>query len=203
MREEEESHRLLYVAMTRAEEHLALSFSGPRLQNWAALVIDSLRLDLSAPRDEVLACTAPDGKRWSLRLLAAERPPEALPRPVLEEAPQEAALLDAPATGEQQDGNATVTALADFAGCPRRYFLRHYLGFDPRPRGLAAGGELSAERAGHAGPRAAGGRSCRPVRIPKRSGWPVCSARAPWDGARPGRRAWSASSISCWRWRTW
>ncbi len=149
VREEAESRRLLYVAMTRAEDHLALSFSGPRLQNWAALAIDSLRLDLTVPRDEVLACTAPDGKRWSLRLLAADRPPEALPRPVLEEAPQDAALLDAPAAGEQQDGNATVTALADFAGCPRRYFLRHYLGFDPRPRGLAAGGgELSASELG-------------------------------------------------------
>ena len=30
VREEAESHRLLYVAMTRAEDHLVLSFSGPR-----------------------------------------------------------------------------------------------------------------------------------------------------------------------------
>ena len=148
VREEAESRRLLYVAMTRAEEHLLLTFSGPRIQNWAALVIDSLRLDLTVPRDEIVARTAPDGKRWNLRLLAAGQAPESLPRPVLEEAPQEAALLGAPEAGEQQDGNATVTALADFAGCPRRYFLRHYLGFEPRPRGPAGGDELSASELG-------------------------------------------------------
>ena len=147
MREEAESHRLLYVAMTRAEDHLVLSFSGPRLQNWAAVVIDSLRLDLSAPRDEVLACTAPDGKRWNLRLLVAEQPPERCRGRCRGGATGGRAARCA-RTGEQQDGNATVTALADFAGCPRRYFLGHYLGFEPRPRGRAAGGELSASELG-------------------------------------------------------
>ena len=43
-REKEEGHRLLYVAMTRAEEHLVMSFStnGKKPQNWAALVADRL-----------------------------------------------------------------------------------------------------------------------------------------------------------------
>ena len=38
-REEEESNRLLYVAMTRAEEHLVLSFSatGRKPANWDKL----------------------------------------------------------------------------------------------------------------------------------------------------------------------
>ena len=41
-REMEESHRLLYVAMTRAEQHLALSFSGQRPGNWAKVVAGRL-----------------------------------------------------------------------------------------------------------------------------------------------------------------
>ena len=43
-REKEEGNRLLYVAMTRAEEHLVLSFStnGKKPQNWAAIVADRL-----------------------------------------------------------------------------------------------------------------------------------------------------------------
>ena len=45
-REEEESHRLLYVAMTRAEQHLVLSFSGQRPGNWAKVVVEGLRLSL-------------------------------------------------------------------------------------------------------------------------------------------------------------
>ncbi len=39
-REEHESDRLLYVAMTRAEEHLVLSYSG-KPANWARVVADS------------------------------------------------------------------------------------------------------------------------------------------------------------------
>ena len=46
-REEEESSRLLYVAMTRAEQHLVLSFSatGRRPANWDKLVCERLALD--------------------------------------------------------------------------------------------------------------------------------------------------------------
>jgi len=40
----------------------------------------------------------------------------------------------------QQDANATVTALTEFAKCPRAYFLGHYLGFS---------GERTNSRAGH------------------------------------------------------
>ena len=111
---------------------------GRRLQNWAALAIDSLRLDLSAPRDEVLACTAPDGKRWNLRLLAADRAARsAAAAGARGGAARRPRCSTPPAVGEQQDGNATVTALADFAGCPRRYFLGHYLGFEGRGRAVS------------------------------------------------------------------
>jgi ATP-dependent exoDNAse (exonuclease V) beta subunit len=51
-REEEESSRLLYVAMTRAEHHLVLSFSatGRKPANWDKLVVERLALDLTASR---------------------------------------------------------------------------------------------------------------------------------------------------------
>jgi CRISPR/Cas system-associated exonuclease Cas4 (RecB family) len=52
-----------------------------------------------------------------------------------------AVLLDAPPVSEQQDTNATVTALVEFARCPRRYYLGHYLGFDGRAHGMAERGE--------------------------------------------------------------
>ena len=69
-REEEESSRLLYVAMTRAEQHLVLSFSatGRRPANWDKLVTERLALDLSAPRDQLAVYHTPDGQPWKARV---------------------------------------------------------------------------------------------------------------------------------------
>ena len=73
-RAEKESDRLLYVAMTRAEEHLVLSFSARK--NWAKDVAGKLALVLDAPVDHMVTRTAPDGKQWNLRVvMAAEAPP--------------------------------------------------------------------------------------------------------------------------------
>jgi ATP-dependent exoDNAse (exonuclease V) beta subunit len=141
-RENAESHRLLYVAMTRAEQHLVLSFSGQPPKEWARLVADKLQLPLDPCRDELLTRTAPGGKPWNLRLLVTDRMPEvgqAL-RPVEPESHVE--LVSPPPVSDQQDSNATVTALAAFANCPRQYYLRHYLGFEGRPRKLAEADEL-------------------------------------------------------------
>jgi ATP-dependent exoDNAse (exonuclease V) beta subunit len=133
-REQQESDRLLYVAMTRAEEHLMLSFSARK--QWAKEVADRLALTLEEPGDEIVTRRAPDGKEWKLRVMAAAEAPElinlraeAAPSPAVEEQ-----LLDAPEVADRQDTNATVTALAKFASCPRAYFLGHYLGFEGRLR---------------------------------------------------------------------
>ena len=72
------------------------------------------------------------------RSRGAELPEQRLPAPT---------WLDAPPVTEQQDSNATVTALAEFARCPRRYYLGHYLGFDGRSRRVAGTGR----RGGSAG----------------------------------------------------
>ena len=135
-REQEESDRLLYVAMTRAEQHLVLSFSARK--NWAKDVADKLELSLQEPGDDSLTRTAPDGKEWSLRVVVANQAPEPVRRAASLAAPAaaEAQFLDPPEVSHQQDTNATVTALARFANCPREYFLSHYVGFEGRLRKL-------------------------------------------------------------------
>ena len=150
-RENKESHRLLYVAMTRAEHHLVLSFSGKQPREWARLVADKLRLPLDQCRDELLTCAAPDGKEWKLRLLVTDRMPEVgqVLRPVPSENNLELVLR--PKVTEQQDSNATVTALAAFANCPRQYYLGHYLGFEGRPRKLAEADEVGGLSASELG----------------------------------------------------
>jgi ATP-dependent exoDNAse (exonuclease V) beta subunit len=150
-REAEEGNRLLYVAMTRAEQHLVLSFSGNgrKPANWAELVVRNLEVGhaLACP---VVTLTAPDGKPWNLRLLLTDRAPEPLVRitaapPLAAPAPREAAALPPPLPlAGQPDANATVTALAKFANCPRAYYLGEYLGFEGRPRGTAETAEAGA-----------------------------------------------------------
>lgn len=153
-REEEEGHRLLYVAMTRAEHHLVMSFSrlGKKPVRWANLVVQKLGVDLDGG-DQVLALTSPAGEEWRLRVAIAQPSATPVPRPVAmpASAPQAPApeLLARPAVAGQHDGNATVTALTVFAACPRAYYLRQYLGFEGKVRGASAdAGELPANELG-------------------------------------------------------
>jgi ATP-dependent exoDNAse (exonuclease V) beta subunit len=141
LREQEESSRLLYVAMTRAEHHLVLSFSvtGRKPANWDKLVTGRLALDLSAPRDQVVVYHAPGGQPWKARIrIVQEAPeqaaPELLTRPRAPQQESPVMQVSLPVVEEQQDSNATVTALSVFASCPRKYYLSHYLGFVGRPR---------------------------------------------------------------------
>ena len=150
-REAEESDRLLYVAMTRAEQHLVLSFStsGNKISNWAEQVTGSLHLDLEPPRDETLKRTSPDGKEWTLRVLVKDGPPPADDRPVhAGTRPDPVPRIARPVAGDQQDANAPVTAIAAFAKCPREYYLGHYLGLEGRARPLRDAGQLPAAELG-------------------------------------------------------
>lgn len=145
-REAEESSRLLYVAMTRAEQHLVLSFSGKKPANWAGVVTRRLGLaDLQTVRDEVV-----EFEGWKLRVLVTDRgtvapahgrPANAGHGPALQELPR-------PKVSEQHDSSATVTALSTFAVCPRKYFLGNYLGFGhAAPEPEDGGGEVSISAA--------------------------------------------------------
>jgi ATP-dependent helicase/nuclease subunit A len=150
LREEEESSRLLYVAMTRAEHHLVLSFSttGRKPANWDKLVIERMALDVGAPRDQVVEYHSPDGQPWKARVRIVQEAPQLLTRPRAprEETPVMQAAL--PAVEEQQDSNATVTELSLFASCPRKYYLSRYLGFAGRPRKAGDATPASGEPAG-------------------------------------------------------
>ena len=148
-REIEEANRLLYVAMTRAEERLILTFSGngKRLGNWAERVAGRLNLSLDSPCEETVTHVSPYGKEWRLRVHIADRAPELLSAAPAETAarPDAAEWLPRPEVSEQQDGNATATALTVFSKCPRRYFLGHYLGFPGRRPEQRGGGESEGE----------------------------------------------------------
>lgn len=130
-REEQEGHRLLYVAMTRAEHHLVLSFAGKK-QNWASVLVKSLALDIKAPCDEIRLVDAPDGKQWALRVHITHHAADPLPAAARAEKPAAAGplLVTAPEVAGQHDAAVTVTDLAVFASCPRKYYLGRYLGFD-------------------------------------------------------------------------
>ena len=146
-REAEESSRLLYVAMTRAEHHLALSFSatGRKPANWDKLVVERLSLNPGAPLDKVADYQTADGKPWKARIQVVQAAPDL---PATPHAPrEESRVLEVapPAVREQQDSNATVTGLSLFAACPRKYYLSRYLG-------LEGGGHKAVEAA-----RASGG----------------------------------------------
>jgi ATP-dependent exoDNAse (exonuclease V) beta subunit len=123
-REKEESNRLLYVAMTRAEEHLVLSFStnGKKPQNWAAVVAERLPVrTVSEPAQ---------------RPAPRERDEDAVP-------PQ---FLERPLPAGRYDSQANVTSIAMFADCPRRYYLSRYLGFEA-PRGAGSQPAAASEAA--------------------------------------------------------
>jgi ATP-dependent exoDNAse (exonuclease V) beta subunit len=150
-RELAESNRLLYVAMTRAEERLFLSFSGngKKLQNWAALIAEALHFHPAEACDEVVTRTAPNGEEWSLRLVALRAPTVFAGVDSRAKAPPVETVggtrFEYPAIAGQEDGNATVTALTEFAKCPRAYYLGHYLGFDGSRPGAQPGRIPAAE----------------------------------------------------------
>jgi ATP-dependent exoDNAse (exonuclease V) beta subunit len=129
-REAEEANRLFYVAMTRAEERLVFSYSSfGKRKEWAALLEQSLGLDLSVPSQRVQLVQAANGESFPVRVFASNQAPE-----LAETAPQKAAgtqveVVSRPAVGDQYDFSANVTAVALFADCPRRYYLERYLGW--------------------------------------------------------------------------
>jgi ATP-dependent helicase/nuclease subunit A len=129
-RETHEANRLFYVAMTRAEEHLVFSYSSfGKRREWAAQLESALGLDLSVPQQKVELVEAPDGERFPLRIIAVNTPPP--PGELVAQATgaTQVQLVTKPAVRDQYDFAASVTSVALFAHCPRRYYLERYLGW--------------------------------------------------------------------------
>jgi len=148
-RESDEADRLLYVAMTRAEDRLILTYSCGRWRpsNWAKGIDEFFGLAQRPASNEVRR-EMRDGFEVSVRVTDAD-PPE-LSADTLDAF--EAPVLGRPAMADQSESAVNVTSLAVFAGCPRKYYLQRYIGwnsgrfarFDPEDLPEDDGDELSA-----------------------------------------------------------
>jgi len=132
LREERESDRLLYVAMTRAEEHLVLSLSARK--GWAKEVEARLGLDLKVPQDTIKTISSPDGGSFTARIFASDHKPAQWGHTIAVETTSPVQLLERPERRDQHDSTTSVTDVALFADCPRRYYLARYLKFEPNRR---------------------------------------------------------------------
>ena len=140
-RERTEAERLLYVAMTRAEEHLILSASysrGAQKSGWFRTVFDRLGIDpKEATTEDIEERTAGDFKFLYSKtsgdadhsLLQAS---EELAKPE---------VLGPLAPAAQADYSAAVTSVSLFAACPRKYFLSRYLGIESDDLGAWQAGD--------------------------------------------------------------
>ncbi len=134
-KEQQEGNRLFYVAMTRAEERLILTWAAhptARRQAWAGLVDGRLNLSLTGPaeRDEIINA-GPGHTAVRLRSFTQE-PVNDFPAPPGVAAGRET-VLKPPALSAQHDSAVAVTELSEFVACPRKYYLAHYLRLQPRP----------------------------------------------------------------------
>ena len=127
-RDADEGNRLFYVGMTRAEEHLVLSYArtGAAPKNWAALVEERLPVTRVTKAPELRA----------RQRAAAER--------------EQPVPVDPPQLAGQYDSNASVTSVTMFGNCPRRYYLERYLAAAP-PAAPDAPGRDSERAAAGAG----------------------------------------------------
>jgi ATP-dependent exoDNAse (exonuclease V) beta subunit len=148
-REIEEGNRLLYVAMTRAERRLVLSFSATnrKPKEWDKTVIERFLLDPATPASSELK---PEGT-WKVQVLVTGAEFELVRAPATAQTQTGIEYIAPPEVTGQQDTNATVTALARFANCPRQYFLAQYLGYEGRERELEETDEEGALSAGDFG----------------------------------------------------
>lgn len=139
-REKREANRLLYVAMTRAKEHLILSYSRGknRPSNWAQIVEDFFSLDKCAPGDEprteTITCRNGDAFDVSILATAAEPPP--LRAESIDAFRNDGILtIPRPVVRDQHESTVSVTSLTVFADCPRKYYLQRYIGWNGISRG--------------------------------------------------------------------
>lgn len=128
-----EENRLLYVGMTRAEQHLVLSWSKKSKNgSWASVIEPKL-----AHCPDVV-CHKLAGEPQPLAT-AAMATTAAAPFTV----------LNRPEAVDQSDSVISVTDVSRFLDCPRKYYLARYLRWQKRPRALSAILEPEEERRDH------------------------------------------------------
>ncbi len=108
LKEKAEENRLLYVAMTRAQDRLILSHAeSKRSSPWQKLA------ESVVPESAAAAGI----RRREIRDVRCSCSPED--------------VLDPPVVSGQYDSAVAVTSVAMFQVCPRRYYLSKYLGLEP------------------------------------------------------------------------
>ncbi|MGD0000961.1 MAG: UvrD-helicase domain-containing protein [Bryobacteraceae bacterium] len=129
-RESWEEDRLLYVALTRAEERLVLVWSETRRpdQRWIGPVTQGLGLTWAAPIGTV---ALENGVRvW--RVSGVPPALEASADPA--NAGETVLAVERNLIGLPESPSVSATALAHFETCPRRYFLRTVLRWPEQPK---------------------------------------------------------------------
>lgn len=138
--EDGEEDRLLYVAMTRAEEHLVFTASPGGQGSWAKRVSEGLGLPVGNPKAARRDTVQFRGGVVEL-LHTSEAVSEAgLPALSVEES-EATEMVERPPWPDQHEATLPVTSVAQFAFCPRQYYLSRYL----RWPGAAAAQPLSED----------------------------------------------------------
>ncbi len=133
-REDDESDRLLYVAMTRAEEHLVLSYAlaeKDKPAKWAELMASIFgmgSLEADAP-PRVIQAGRPE-REFAAVVRSLTRTPASFRVDRAGAFSSSIQELERPRITGQEESNVTVTSLTLFADCPRRYYLARYLGWE-------------------------------------------------------------------------
>lgn len=123
-REEAEENRLLYVAMTRAEERLFLTSTKVKSSRGWQKLVESVAAELTA---NTLIAAPPHTERPGIDVQIVAPP-----------------LL----TG-QHDSTIAVTSISLFEDCPRKYFLSKYIGLEiPPSDAMSVGSEVHKILAG-------------------------------------------------------
>lgn len=128
-REAEEENRLLYVAMTRAEEHLILSYSATKNkpQNWAWLIENRFNISQLTPS---LEAKHEQRDSFSISIRIADSDPPPITRRPGREPESELQIVARPFVEDQHESTVTVTSLAVFGICPRKYYIQRSLGWN-------------------------------------------------------------------------
>jgi len=126
-REREEEARLFYVAVTRAQDRLMLSWVEPRRNRqdcWRALFLEACQVD---HQQEGLH----EVKGIPVQVWHLDAQPELPAVPPARPSGEASGLkICPPGASGQYDGAVSVTALGEFMTCPRRYYLARYLNLE-------------------------------------------------------------------------
>jgi ATP-dependent exoDNAse (exonuclease V) beta subunit len=128
-RETSEENRLLYVAMTRAEEHLILSWSRGKNKpsNWAKRIDASFHV---SQRPSSPHATREPHPGFDATVLVTDSDPPYSAHSGIAANDSSVQVVAKPVIEDQHETNVTVTSLAVFGACPRKYFIQRSLGWN-------------------------------------------------------------------------